>query len=78
MKHKRHQKDRRDKNEKVHHRHEDHHYYKAEYSSKRDHKQYTMKDLSENGDDSNEPKKLIIYIVNRIYLCHFVIEVFRI
>lgn len=64
MKHKRHQKDRRDKSEKVHHRHEDHRYYKAEYCAKSDYKQYTMKDLSENSNDSSEPKKLIIYIVN--------------
>jgi hypothetical protein len=63
MKHKRHQKDRRDKNEKVH-RHEDHRYYKAEYSAKTDYKQYTMKDLSKNCGDGTEPKKLIIYIVN--------------
>lgn len=62
MKHKRHQKDRRDKSEKAP-RHEDHHYYKAEYCAKTDFKQYTMKDLSEN---TNEPKKLIIYIVNII------------
>lgn len=63
MKHKRHQKDRRDKSEKVP-RHEDHRYFKAEYCSKSDHKQYTTKNLSENRGDSNEPKKLIIYIVN--------------
>jgi hypothetical protein len=60
MKHKRHQKDRRDKSEKV--RHEDHRYYKAEYCAKSDYKQYTMKHLSENCGE-NEPKKLIIYIV---------------
>jgi hypothetical protein len=60
MKHKRHQKDRRDKSEKV--RHEDHRYYKAEYCAKSDYKQYTMRDLSENCGE-NEPKKLIIYIV---------------
>lgn len=65
--HKRHQKDRerRDKSEKVS-RHEDHHYYKAEYCSKSDYKQYTMKDLSQNNGDANEPKKLIIYIVNTL------------
>lgn len=61
MKHKRHQKDRRDKSEKAQ-KHEDHHYYKAEYCSKSDYRQYTMKDRSET--DANEPKKLIIYIVN--------------
>lgn len=60
MKHKRHKKDQRDKSEKVP-RHEDHRYYKAEYCSKRD---YMTKDLSENCRDANEPKKLIIYIVN--------------
>lgn len=66
MKHKRHQKDRRDKSEKVH-RHEDHRYFKAEYSAKSDHKQYTMKDLSvDNHGNGNEPKKLIIYIVNAV------------
>jgi hypothetical protein len=65
MKHKRHQKDRRDKNEKIP-RHEDHRYYKAQYSSKSDQKQYTMKDLSGNGGDGTEPKKLIIYIVIEI------------
>lgn len=64
MKHKRHQKDRRDKSDKVHHRHEDHRYYKAEYCTKSDYKQYTMRDLSENRGNGNEPKKLIIYIVN--------------
>lgn len=63
MKHKRHQKDRRDKSEKAP-RHEDHHYYKAEYCAKTDFKQYTMKDVSEN---TSEPKKLIIYIVNIIW-----------
>lgn len=63
MKHKRHQKDRRDKNEKVHRHDEDHRYYKAEYCAKRDSKQYTMKDISENYGDAREPKKLIIYIV---------------
>lgn len=62
MKHKRHQKDRRDKSEKVH-RHEDHRYYKADYCAKSDYKHYMMKDLSENRGDSSEPKKLIIYIV---------------
>jgi hypothetical protein len=62
MKHKRHQKDRRDKSDKPEKvRHEDHRYYKAEYCAKSDYKQYTMKDMSEN---SSEPKKLIIYIVN--------------
>lgn len=65
MKHKRHQKDRRDKSEKVH-RHEDHRYYKAEYCARSEYKQYTTKNLSENRGDSNEPKKLIIYIVIRI------------
>lgn len=65
MKHKRHQKDRRDKSEKTP-RHEDHHYFKVkEYCAKTDYKQYTMKDLStENCGDAKEPKKLIIYIVN--------------
>lgn len=63
MKHKRHQKDRRDKSEKVP-RHEDHRYYKAEYCAKSDYKQYMMKDLSENCGDAGEPKKLIIYFVN--------------
>ena len=63
MKHKRHQKDRRDKSEKVP-RHEDHHYYKAEYCTKKDYKQYRMKDLSDKCGNANEPKKLIIYIVN--------------
>lgn len=66
MKHKRHQKDRRDKSEKVH-RHEDHRYYKAEYCAKRDNIQYMMRDLSENCGDANEPKKLIIYIVNILW-----------
>lgn len=73
MKHKRHQKDRRDKNEKVH-RHEDHRYYKAEYSAKTDYKQYTMKDLSENRGDGTEPKKLIIYIVNIVKILWIVYE----
>lgn len=71
MKHKRHQKDRRDKNEKhsastattheFHHERE-HHYHKERHQ----YKQYTMKDLSQR--DSNDPKKLIIYIVRRILL----------
>lgn len=63
MKHKRHQKDRRDKSEKTP-RHEDHRYEAKEYCAKTDYK-YTMKDLStENCGDAREPKKLIIYIVN--------------
>lgn len=71
MKHKRH-KDRRDKSEKVP-RHEDHRYYKSEYSAKREYKQYMMKDLSENCGDSSEPKKLIIYIVNIAMSFHVLI-----
>lgn len=77
MKHKRHQKDRRDKNEKIHRTssHDDHHYYKAEYCAKSDFKQYTMKDLSENCDDTKEPKKLIIYIVrNTLNLCFLLVN----
>lgn len=68
MKHKRHQKDRRDKNAKhsastattheIHHERE-HHYHKERHQ----YKQYTMKDLSQR--DSNDPKKLIIYIVRK-------------
>lgn len=61
MKHKRHKKDGRDKSDKSL-RHDDHHYYKAEYSSKTVN-QYTMKGLSDSRGGTNEPKKLIIYIV---------------
>lgn len=61
MKHKRHKKDGRDKSEKAL-RHDDHHYYRAEYSSKTVN-QYTMKGLSDGSGGANEPKKLIIYIV---------------
>lgn len=64
MKHKRHQKEKRDKSEKAPRHDEDHRYYKAEYCAKNDFKKYTMKNLSENRGDANEPKKLIIYIVN--------------
>ena len=52
MKHKRHQKDKRDKDERGK--------YHSEISTI-----YTMKDISpDHNDDSNQPKKLIIYIVN--------------
>lgn len=67
MKHKRHQKDRRDKSERC--RLDDHRYFKSEQSSsvKKEHKaqqHYIMRDLSNNSGDENEPKKLIIYFVN--------------
>lgn len=58
MKHKRHQKDKRDKDERNG-RYNNHH---SEFSTI-----YTMKDISPvHNDDSNQPKKLIIYIVIRI------------
>lgn len=64
MKHKRHQKDKRDKNDRngrYHH----HHHHNSEFSSKSDCSTiYTMKDISpDHNEDSNQPKKLIIYIV---------------
>lgn len=71
MKHKRHQKDRRDKSERY--RLDDHRYFKSESNAtsvKREHKvqqHYIMRDLSNNSGDENEPKKLIIYIVNMFF-----------
>lgn len=55
MKHKRHQKDKRDRDDRVGR------YHHSEINSNT---VYTMKDISrENSDDSTHPKKLIIYIV---------------
>lgn len=55
MKHKRHQKDKRDKDERGGNNAR----YHSEISTI-----YTMKDISpDHNDDSNQPKKLIIYIV---------------
>lgn len=65
MKHKRHQKDRRDKDDRY--RLDDHRYFKPESHTSVKHKvqqHYIMRDLSNNSGDENEPKKLIIYIVN--------------
>lgn len=64
MKHKRHQKDRRDKDDRY--RLDDHRYFKPESHSVKHKVQqhYIMRDLSNNSGDENEPKKLIIYIVN--------------
>lgn len=56
MKHKRHQKDRRDKSDKPSSRHDDHHYSLGP-------KQYKMKDLSENCGDENAPKKHFKFII---------------
>lgn len=75
MKHKRHQKDRKDKNERTHrYKDDDHRYYSSnsELGSKSEHSSavynYKMKDISQNYDeDSTHPKKLIIYIV--IFCC---------
>lgn len=54
MKHKRHQKDKRDRDDRVGR-------YHSEISSNT---VYTMKDISHDGnDDPTHPKKLIIYIV---------------
>jgi hypothetical protein len=66
MKHKRHQKDRRDKNDRE--RYDDHRYYKSEHSARSEIKHYIMRDLSNHSGDENEPKKLIIYIVNIVLL----------
>jgi hypothetical protein len=71
MKHKRHQKDRKDKDERSSHHNtrahkEDDHRYYSDLNSKSDqyNKVYTMKNISPNYDeDSSHPKKLIIYIV---------------
>lgn len=78
MKHKRHQKDRRDKSERY--RLDDHRYFKSESNAtsvKREHKvqqHYIMRDLSNNSGDENEPKKLIIYIVNMFFFHHLVFQ----
>lgn len=69
MKHKRHQKDRRDKSERY--RLDDHRYYKSEHSSNIKAQHYIMRDLSNNSGDENEPKKLIIYIVNIVSVLWF-------
>lgn len=66
MKHKRHQKDRRDKDERSHrYKDEDHRYISTELGSKSEYSSvYKMKDVPENFDEnSSHPKKLIIYIV---------------
>lgn len=56
MKHKRHQKDKRDRDDRVGSR-----YHHSEINSNT---VYTMKDISHNStDDATHPKKLIIYIV---------------
>lgn len=65
MKHKRHQKDRRDKDDRY--RLDDHRYFKPESHSVKHKVQqhYIMRDMSNNSpENENEPKKLIIYIVN--------------
>jgi hypothetical protein len=76
MKHKRHQKDRRDKDERAHRikdDNDDHRYFNSELSSSQKSSDYnttvyTMKNVSQNyDDDSNHPKKLIIYIVKLNY-----------
>lgn len=73
MKHKRHQKDRKDKDDRAHrYKDEDENrYISSDLSSKSEYSTvYKMKNISQNYDeDSNHPKKLIIYIVKR--LCIF-------
>lgn len=76
MKHKRHQKDRRDKSERY--GLDDHRYYKEHSSSIRKEytqKHYIMRDLSNNSGDENERKKLIICIVNIVPVFNFICRI---
>ena len=73
MKHKRHQKDRRDKDERPHrYKDEDHRYSSTELNANKSSEYssvYKMKDTSDNFDEnSSHPKKLIIYIVKSLFV----------
>jgi len=69
MKHKRHQKDRRDRDERPHrHKDEDHRYISTELKSSEYSTVYKMKESPDNFDEnSSHPKKLIIYIVKSLF-----------